>query len=109
MGTQTRPVPGCTQKGDLSKWLRCLETSESRRGYVYSRMISCLASLRSLVSSFYEGTGPRIVRSHVLKKWSGEGKGEVYIRTCFCNCINILPLTETGAVGLRFPFSAQTI
>ena len=72
MGTQTRPVPGCTQKGDLSKWLRCLETSESRRGYVYSKMISCLASLRSLVSSFYEGPDEFL---DLMYQWiTGSGK-----------------------------------
>jgi len=34
IGTQTRPVFGCTQKGALSRWFMCLETSMSRRGKV---------------------------------------------------------------------------
>ncbi len=41
MGTQTRPVLGCTQKGALSKWFMCLDTSMSRRGNVYAKTISC--------------------------------------------------------------------
>ncbi len=35
MGTHTRPVFGCTTNGLLSKWLSCLLTFTSRRGYVY--------------------------------------------------------------------------
>ena len=50
IGTQTRPVPGCTTKGLFSKWFKCLLTSISNRGYVYSRTMSCLASSRALES-----------------------------------------------------------
>jgi len=50
MGTQTRPVPGCTTNGDFSRWFSFFETSISRRGYVYSRTTSCFASSRARAS-----------------------------------------------------------
>ena len=37
------PVLGCTQKGALSRWLRFLETSTSRRGYACASTISLRA------------------------------------------------------------------
>mmetsp|Transcript_1908 Transcript_1908/g.6651 ORF Transcript_1908/g.6651 Transcript_1908/m.6651 type:complete len:201 (-) Transcript_1908:748-1350(-) len=43
MGTQTRPVLGCTQKGALSRWFMCLDTSTSSLGYVCAKTISCTA------------------------------------------------------------------
>jgi hypothetical protein len=46
IGTQTRDVLGCIQKGDLSKWFLCFDTSASRRGYVYWSMMSCIADRR---------------------------------------------------------------
>ena len=43
IGTQTRPVLGCTQKGALSKWFMCLDTSTSSRGNVCANTISYCA------------------------------------------------------------------
>lgn len=40
MGTHTRPVFGCTQKGALSRWFMCLDTSTSSRGKVCANTIS---------------------------------------------------------------------
>mmetsp|Transcript_11916 Transcript_11916/g.46535 ORF Transcript_11916/g.46535 Transcript_11916/m.46535 type:complete len:250 (-) Transcript_11916:230-979(-) len=50
MGTHTRPVFGCTQKGDLSKWLIPLVTFTSMRGYVNARTMVGMA-LASAVRS----------------------------------------------------------
>ena len=44
MGTHTRPVLGCTQKGAFSKWFMCFDTSKSRRGKVCANTISCCAA-----------------------------------------------------------------
>jgi len=40
IGTQTRPVLGCIQKGAFSKWFMCFDTSMSSLGYVYKKTIS---------------------------------------------------------------------
>ena len=48
MGTQTRPVFGCTQKGALSRWFMCFETSTSRRGKLCANTMSvCVARAES--------------------------------------------------------------
>lgn len=46
------PVPGCTQNGLFSKWFRCFDTSTSSRGYIYSRITSCLDSFKRPVFKF---------------------------------------------------------
>ena len=63
-GTQTRPVAGWTQKGAFRRWFRCFETSASRRGYVYCRMMSSSAVLRVFFDQFS-------LLSHFIwqKKW----------------------------------------
>ena len=84
MGTQTRPVFGCTQKGALSKWFMCLDTSTSSRGKVCANTISyCVQRTTSEPCGIHQSRHGQRAHQATSKRCSVTG-----VASFFCRLLN---------------------
>jgi len=107
-GTQTLPVFGWTQKGDLSRWFRSLETLTSKRGKQSWSFSSNNAVLIVFFSFFYN---VQIRNSH--KNEAVAQSSHVYLcwvpSYIFIDVIHHSVITIRGIFGSNFHFFWQDL